>query len=89
MVVEVFYERFQLWKNFGVSISGRIWEVVTYRGLKIFIEMWGCGIGGEKGVSPPYPLHFYSECDQNLFSPLNNTAESHKQVIRIKDKITK
>ena len=39
MVVEVFYERFQLWKNFGVSISGRIWEVVTYRGLKILIEM--------------------------------------------------
>ena len=39
MVVEVFYERFQLWKNFGVSISGRICEVVTYRGLKILIEM--------------------------------------------------
>ena len=42
----------------------------AYRGLKILIEMGG----GEKGVSPPYPLHFYSECDQNLFSPLNNTA---------------
>lgn len=48
--------------------------MVTYRGLKILIEMGGCGIGGEKGVPPPYPLHFYSEYDQNLFSPLNNTA---------------
>ena len=55
-------------------ISGRIGEAVAYRGLKILIEMGGCGIGGEKGVPPPYPLHFYSEYDQNLFSPLNNTA---------------
>ena len=55
-------------------ISDRIGEVVAYRRLKILIEMGGCGTGGEKGVSPPYPLHFYSECDQNLFSPLNNTA---------------
>ena len=63
--------------------------MVAYRGLKILIEMGGCGIGEKKGVSPSYPLHFYSECDQNLFSPLNNTAESHKQVIRTKDKISK
>ena len=38
-------------------ISGRIREVVAYRGLKILIEIGGCEIGGEKGVSvTPMPL---------------------------------